>query len=107
MMAPAAVPTARMARELKRKTSITPRRAATNSPTSFIRTMTASPVSFSTLSRKALKSRKAARRAGHLDDAVGVVGDGAEGVHGQDVGGRHQHAHGGYGRPEDAAVREV
>ena len=29
----------------------------------------------------------------HLDDAAGVVGDGAEGVHGEHVDGRGEHAH--------------
>ena len=42
------------------------------------------------------------RLVGHLDDAAGVVGDGAEGVHGQDVGGGREHAHGGDGGAVDA-----
>ena len=43
------------------------------------------------------------RRLRELDDAAGVVGDRAEGVHGQDVGGGHEHAHRGDGGAEDAA----
>ena len=42
-------------------------------------------------------------RAGHLGDAARVVGDRAEGVHREDVGGGHQHAHRGDGGAEDAA----
>ena len=38
-----------------------------------------------------------------LGDAAGVVRDRAEGVHCQDVGGGHEHAHGRDGGPEDAA----
>ncbi len=41
--------------------------------------------------------------AAELGDAAGVVGDRAEGVHRQDVGGRHEHAHGRDGGAEDAA----
>ena len=37
-----------------------------------------------------------------LGDAAGVVGDRAERVHRQDVGGGHEHAHGRDGGPEDA-----
>src|SRR6478735_1685066 len=38
-----------------------------------------------------------------LGDAAGVIRDRAEGVHGQDVGSGHQHAHRRDGGPEDAA----
>ena len=41
--------------------------------------------------------------AAELGDAAGVVRDRAEGVHGQDVGGGHEHAHGRDGGAEDAA----
>ena len=40
--------------------------------------------------------------AAELGDATGVVGDRAEGVHGQDVGRGHEHAHGRDGGAEDA-----
>ena len=43
--------------------------------------------------------------AGHLVDAVGVIGDRAEGIHGKDVRAGHQHAHGGDGRAEGAGAR--
>ena len=42
------------------------------------------------------------RLVGHFDDAAGVVGDGAEGVHGQDVGRRREHSHRGNGGAVDA-----
>ncbi len=42
------------------------------------------------------------RLVGHLDNAAGVVGDGPEGVHGQDVGRGGKHAHGGDGGAVDA-----
>ena len=45
----------------------------------------------------------AASQPAELGDAAGVVGDRAEGVHGQDVGRGHEHAHGRDGRAEDAA----
>ena len=38
----------------------------------------------------------------HFDDAAGIVGDGPEGVHGEDVGRRRKHAHGGNGRSVNA-----
>ena len=41
--------------------------------------------------------------AAELGDAAGVVGDRAEGVHRQDVGRGHEHAHRRDGGPEDAA----
>jgi len=37
---------------------------------------------------------------GHLDESTGIVGDGPERVHRQDVGRRAQHSHRGYRRPE-------
>src|SRR5271157_4710417 len=43
-------------------------------------------------------------RSGHLVNAVGVIGDGPEGVFGEDIRAGHQHAHGGYGRAENAAA---
>mmetsp|Transcript_8188 Transcript_8188/g.14005 ORF Transcript_8188/g.14005 Transcript_8188/m.14005 type:complete len:345 (-) Transcript_8188:1735-2769(-) len=43
----------------------------------------------------------------HLADAAGVVGDGAEGVHGEDKGCRGEHAHCGDGDAEQAADRDV
>ena len=42
-------------------------------------------------------------RLRHLGDAAGVVGDRPEGVHRQDVGDGHQHAHRRDGRAEQAA----
>jgi hypothetical protein len=42
--------------------------------------------------------------ASHLDDAGGVIGDRAEGVHRQDEGTGHEHAHGCDRGAEDTAV---
>ena len=39
----------------------------------------------------------------HFNDATGVVGDGAEGIHGQHVCGRGENAHGGDGSTVEAA----
>ena len=47
------------------------------------------------------------RLLAHLDNAAGVVGDGPEGVHGQDVGGGAQHAHGRYRGAEEAGVLDA
>src|SRR3990170_3506462 len=46
----------------------------------------------------------ALRGAGHLRDAAGVIGDRPEGVHREDVGSGHEHAHGGDGGSEHAAA---
>ena len=40
----------------------------------------------------------------HFDDAAGVVSDRPEGIHGQNVGSRSQHAHGGHRGAEEAGV---
>ena len=45
--------------------------------------------------------------AGHLVDAVGVIGDGTEGIHGQDVRAGHQHAHGSHGGAESAGALDA
>src|SRR5260370_402429 len=37
----------------------------------------------------------------HLGDTTCIVGDGTEGVHGKNVGGAHQHTHGGNGGTKD------
>ena len=55
-----------------------------------------------TASSASVMWRALSGRAGHLGDAAGVVGDRAEGVHRQDVGGGHQHAHRRDGGAEDA-----
>ena len=146
MIACAAVPTARMARLLKKKTSIAPMSAAMNTFT-LARSTDSSSVPASRvpasicfaedqvdlvdvgaeqeegrqrgrcdgvalgerLRRVADRVEAVGDLAGlligmaELGDAAGVVGDRPEGVHGQDVGRGHEHAHGRDGGAEDAA----
>ena len=47
------------------------------------------------------------RGLAHLDDTAGIVGDGAEGVHGKDVGTDHQHTDGCNGSTVEAAARDT
>src|SRR2546430_2565372 len=138
MMAAPARPTARMASDEKRYTSIAPRKPPRKTFT-FARSTESNglPVSCATLSRYALNKRNAARaaeptayplvrafvvlptassrsvrsrvssEARAIDATPRVVGDGAEGVFGEDECRAHEHAHRRDGRAVDATMRKT